>query len=409
MPSDSHETSVPGRCAITALYFGTVAVYSDQYVTQPVLPLLSREFGVTPATAGLTILAVVLAIAIASTFYGPLSDALGRKRVMVWTTALLAMPTLACAAAPSLPALIALRSVQGVLIPGMSGVAVAYVGDAFDARRMRAVVGGYIAATVAGGLVGRVLSGWVAARAGWRTAFVVFSATTLVGAVAMAVALPSLPPRARTRWGTAYGGMLRHLRDRRLLAGFLVGGTLFFGFLGIFTYLPYRLTAAPFSLTTGAVSSVYLVYVAGLIASPAAGKLSETIGQVRLMQIGLAVAAAGAILSLADALPTIVAALVVLCAGMFVGQAVAPSYVNQAAREAKGGASALYLSFYYLGATLGSVLPGFAWQRWRWHGVVASAVTAFAVGFAAITWLRGPREDASAQAPGVATRSTSVR
>jgi YNFM family putative membrane transporter len=406
MPSDPDDArSAPGRRAIAALYVGTVAVYSDQYVTQPVLPLLSVEFGVTPATAGLTISAVVLAIAIASTFYGPLSDALGRKRVMVWTTALLAIPTLACAAAPSLRALIALRGVQGVLIPGMSGVAVAYVGDAFDARRMRAVVGGYIAATVAGGLVGRVLSGWVAAHAGWRTAFVVFSATTLVGAVAMAIALPSLAPRARPRWGAAYGGMLRHLRDRSLLAGFLVGGTLFFGFLGIFTYLPYRLTAAPFSLGTGAVSTIYLVYVAGMIASPAAGKLSETIGQARLMQIGLAIAAAGALLSLAEALSAIVVALVVLCAGMFVGQAVAPSYVNQAAREAKGGASALYLGFYYLGATLGSVLPGLAWQRWRWPGVVASAVAAFAAGFAAITWLRGPRADAPPRAPGAPTRS----
>ena len=386
---DPHGSRVtpPGRSQMAALYAGTVAVYADQYITQPVLPLLSREFGVAPATAGLTISAVVLAIAVASSFYGPLSDALGRKRVMVWASALLVAPTLACAAAPSFGALVMLRAAQGVLIPGMTAVAVAYIGDAFDARRMRAVVGGYIGASVAGGLLGRVLSGWVAAHAGWRSAFVVFSATTLAGAVSMAVALPAQVTTRSVEWSRAYRGMLRHLGDGRLMGGFAVGATLFFGFLGIFTYLPYRLAAPPFDLSTGVVSSVYLVYVAGIVVSPLAGKLSARIGQVRLMQSGLAVAAGGALLSLSHALPVVVAALLVLCAGMFTGQAVAPSYVNQTATAAKGGASALYLAFYYVGATLGSVVPGLAWQAWRWPGVVGSAVAAFAVGFAAVTVL----------------------
>ena len=86
-----------------ALYAGTVAAYADMYVTQPVLPLLSREFGVGPARAGLTVSAVVLAIAATSSAYGPLSDALGRRRVMAGATAALAVATLACAFAPGSP------------------------------------------------------------------------------------------------------------------------------------------------------------------------------------------------------------------------------------------------------------------------------------------------------------------
>ena len=78
-----------------ALYAGTVAAYADMYVTQPILPVLAEEFGVGAARAGLTVSAVVLAIAAASTVYGPLSDALGRRRVMAGATALLAVATLA--------------------------------------------------------------------------------------------------------------------------------------------------------------------------------------------------------------------------------------------------------------------------------------------------------------------------
>src|SRR5512139_2868905 len=159
-----------------ALYAGTIAAYADMYVTQPVLPVLAEEFGVGAARAGLTVSAVVLAIAAASTFYGPLSDAIGRRRVMAGATALLALTTLACAFAPSFGALVALRAAQGALVPGMTAVSVAYAGDRFRERDLPEIVGGIIAASVVGGLVGRVLAGGIAARLGWRAAFVAFAA-----------------------------------------------------------------------------------------------------------------------------------------------------------------------------------------------------------------------------------------
>jgi len=72
---------------------------------------------------------------------------------------------------------------------------------------------------------------------------------------------------------------------------------------------------------------------------------------------------------------------------MFTAQAIGPSFVNEAARRAKGGASAMYLASYYLGGTLGSFLPGLAWQRWGWPGVVAASVAALTAGAAAVAAL----------------------
>ena len=46
------------------------------------------------------------------------------------------------------------------------------------------------------------------------------------------------------------------------------------------------------------------------------------------------------------------------------------------AETAKGGASALYLTSYYVGGTLGAALPGLAWQAAGWPGVVAVCVAA---------------------------------
>jgi YNFM family putative membrane transporter len=375
-----------------ALYVGTVAAYSDMYVTQPILPLLSREFGVGAARAGLTVSAVVLAIAAASSVYGPLSDALGRRRVMAGATALLSLATLACAAAPSFRGLVALRVVQGALVPGMTAVSVAYAGDRFSPRDLGRVVGGIIAASVVGGLVGRVGSGAIAAHLGWRAAFIVFGALTMAAAVVLARGLAPGVRAPGRGLVAAYAGMLRHLRDPRLVGAYLVGLSLFFGWMGIFTYLPYHLSASPYGLSTAAVSSVYLVYAAGVVASPLAGRLSGRVPPRRLIAIGLAGEALGMALALAGPLPLVVLGLVVLVLGTFTAQAVVPAFVNASARTAKGGASALYLAFYYVGGTLGSALPGLAWQAGGWSAVVAICAASVCLGIVANAALCGRGE-----------------
>jgi MFS transporter, YNFM family, putative membrane transport protein len=302
---------------------------------------------------------------------------------MVGSLALLLLPTLGCAAARSFPELVVLRGIQGLLIPGVTAVAVAWAGDHYAPGQLRASVGAVIAASVAGGLLGRVASGLAAERGGWRSAFLLSAVITAAGAFGMWRELPGSAP-ARAPWRGALAGMVRHLGDRRLLGGFALAFCLFFGFIAVFTYLPYRLVAPPFRLSTEAVSSAYLVYLAGIVVSPLAGRLAGRVAPERLMLLGLAVSAVGVAVTLADSLPVVVAGLLVVVVGMFTAQAIGPSFVNEAAATAKGGASALYLVFYYAGGTLGSWLPGLAWERWGWHGVAGSSGAAIGAGALAV-------------------------
>jgi len=169
----------------------------------------------------------------------------------------------------------------------------------------------------------------------------------------------------------------------------VVGGALFFAFIGIFTYLPFRLAAPPYLLPTGVISSVYLVYAAGVLSSRVAGRLSGRIAPRTLIAVGLAVEAAGMALTVARPLALVVLGLVVLVVGTFIAQAVAPAFVNMTAETAKGGASALYLTSYYVGGTLGAALPGLAWQAAGWSGVVAACVAATVVAMLANALLCG--------------------
>jgi len=393
------------RRAVAAIAFAAIAVFADMYLTQPLLPALGQTYGVSPAVAGGTVSAVVFAIALASSAYGPLGDFLGRKRVMAGGCALLGLATLACAVAPDFHTLVALRALQGLLVPSVTAVAVAYLGDLGGKRDLGGLVGLYIAATVAGGFAGRVGSGVIAEASSWRASFVTFGFLTLVAAGALALALRERRrPRERNiglAFAAAYGAMLRHAGNARLLGAFLAGATLFFGFIGVFTYLPYLLTSPPFSLSTGTVAWFYTSYVAGVFTAPIAGRLSRRLPRRALVAAGFLVALAGLALTAVASLWAIVLGTVVLCIGMFTAQAVVPAYVNVTARTAKGGANALYQAFYYVGAVFGSTLPGLGWEWFGWPGVLATCGASMLFGLVAFVVLC---RDEPRAAAGVASR-----
>lgn len=190
-------------------------------------------------------------------------------------------------------------------------------------------------------------------------------------------------------WRQAYLAMFAHLANQRLRFAYLIGGSLFFGFLGIFTYLPYYLSAPPFSVPPAIVALAYLSYLAGVIVSPWAGALSARYPRPRLIMIGLLIAMAGIGLTLIPSLPLVALGLWTLCSGMFIAQGIAPALVNQLAPQAKGAASALYLVAYYIGGTLGGVIPGFGWQAAGWPGVTLICLGALALALAAASRLGG--------------------
>jgi YNFM family putative membrane transporter len=146
------------------------------------------------------------------------------------------------------------------------------------------------------------------------------------------------------------------------------------------SWIPYLLSAPPYALSTGAIAWFYASYVAGIFTAPLAGRLSARLSRRLLMAGGLAVALTGLALTALPSRAGIFAGTIVLCIGMFTAQAIAPAYVNVVARKGKGGASALYAVFYYVGAVLGSTLPGIAFERYGWSGVLWTCGASLAAG-----------------------------
>jgi len=337
--------------------------------------------------ASLAVSLSILALSLALLVYGPISDSVGRKPVMVSTGFLLVIPTLLIAMASSFTIFLVMRTLQGLFIAGIAAIAMAYIAEEFPPDAVGRTMGIYVSSMVAAGFTGRVLGGVLSGLYGWRTAFLIFGILNLAGSFLLFRFLPPSSHFKRGRKITAsFSGMIAHLRNRKLLGAFLIAFMLFFTFTGAFTYITFYLSGEPFHLSTIQLGLIFMVYVTGIL-SPAAGALSERLGRRTVMAAGLSLAVAGISLTAVHSLKVIILALLLLCAGLFCTQPAASAFVGDNAREGKGSATSLYLFFYYLGGSGGALLPGFLWDAFGWPGVMAACYVSLGFSFFSLSVL----------------------
>ncbi len=367
--------------AIITLFVGTVTVISDIYVAQPILPLLSEDFHVSHANASLSVSLNILALSLALLFYGPLSDRVGRKPVMVVTGFLLSIPTALIAFTHDFTWFLLLRVVQGLLVAGIAAIAMAYISEEFPSSIVGRVMGLYVGSMIVAGFFGRVSSGVIAGLFSWRVTFIFFSLLNLLGAWSMHKYLPpSKRFKGNASFRESYAGLFRHLGNRRIVGACIIGFLLFFTFMGIFTYVTFHLSAPPFSLSTTALGLIFFVYIGGIV-SPYAGSFSSRFGRRKVIATGLLTSSAGILLTLIGYLPAVVTGMLLLCMGLFTTQPASSALVGDNARRAKGSATSLYLFSYYIGGSIGAILPGYFWHTYGWPGVVGSCFVAIAGAF----------------------------
>jgi predicted MFS family arabinose efflux permease len=341
------------------------------YATQPLLPLLMRNFRASQLAVSLTVSAATLAVALAAPWVGILADQQGRKKVIVPALYLLGLATLLTGLADSLPALILWRFIQGLLTPMVFAVTVAYVSEEWPHHEAGFATSVYVTGTVVGGFTGRYLSGLVADALGWQWVFLVLGFLILLLTLGIAQWLP-LARRFKKVEDTS--ASLRHLREHlgnpSLLAVNAVGFVVLFSLVGTFTYITFYLADAPFGLRTSALGSLFFVYLVGAVITPLAGRRVDRMNLSGTLALSLLVSAAGVGLTLIQHLTWVIVGVSLCCSGVFVCQTVANKMVGATAGKAKASAVGLYVTFYYLGGFMGSVVPGLLWKWGKWPACV---------------------------------------
>ncbi len=371
--------------------------FINLYSPQALLPSLAEEFGVGALAISATITAGSMAVALAAPFSGAIADVLGRKRVITAAMLMLSVPTALIALAPDVPTMVFWRFIQGLMLPPIFVVTIAYIGDEWPPAEIAGVAGLYTSGASFGGFSGRFVTGILADLIGWRSAFAVLAVMTLACACAVMVMLPRERHFVRSaNLRTSLRQMLRHLRNPKLIATYAVGFGILFNFIATFTYITFVLADPPYNLSPAMLGMIFAVYLVGVVTASAVGWLVGRWGRRRFVLGVIAVWVVGMLLTLIPSLIAIIVGLI-FCAGCgLMSQAVSTGYVAQTATEGRSSAVGLYVTFFYVGGGVGGFLPGLAYASYGWPSTVAMMIANLAIIAVIVAIFWKPPQSASA-------------
>ncbi len=354
--------------------------FVNLYWPQALLPELSREFGVGAGDISALMTASTLAIALTAPFTGALADVLGRKRLITSAAFAVVIPTLLMMLTSTVQQLVILQFAQGLLLPPIFTVAVAYVGEEWPPADVPRIAGLFISGSSIGGFTGRFVTGVIADLFGWHASFAGVAVLTLIGACIVTLALPK--ERRFVRSGgflVSVRQMLAHIVNPRLLAIYAVGFGVLFNFIATFTYVSFHLAGAPYYFTPTLLGALFATYLSGSVAVPWVGRAIAVFGRRRFVLGVIGTWMCGSLLLLAPPVAVVIAGLTVCATCGMICQAVSTGYVVTTAKEGRSSAAGLYASMFYIGGSAGAFLIGFVWNATGWSGCVAAIIAVQAI------------------------------
>lgn len=367
------ERGTPQFMRVTlALFSAGLATFALLYCVQPILPVLSQDFGISPAESSLSLSLSTALLAIGLMFTGPLSDAIGRKSVMVIALLLAAVCTLICAFMSSWQGILLMRALIGLSLSGVAAVGMTYLSEEIHPSFVAFSMGLYISGNSIGGMSGRLITGVLTDFFSWRIALAFIGLLALAAACMFWRILPasrhfracSLRPR------TLLINFKLHWHDKGLPLLFAEGFLLMGSFVTLFNYIGYRLLENPYHLSQAVVGLLSVVYLTGSYSSPKAGALTARFGRGPVLRTSILIMLTGVVITALAPIAVVFIGMMLFSAGFFASHSVASSWIGRRARRAKGQASSLYLFCYYAGSSIAGTLGGVFWHSFGWIGVV---------------------------------------
>ncbi|MBC7681823.1 MAG: MFS transporter [Ferruginibacter sp.] len=369
------------------------------YYSQPMLGVLVGEFHATPAAIGLVPTLTQLGYALGLILLAPLGDRFDRRRIILGKAAILCVALLAAAAAPSMGVLLAASLAIGISATLAQDIVPAAATLAPETSRGK-TVGTVMTGLLLGILLSRVVSGFVAEHAGWRSMFMVAALSIALLGVAVWRGLPRFVPTTQLPYlalmGSLWTLLQRHAGLRRAA---LAQGLLSMAFSAFWSTLAVMLHAAPFHLGSAAAGAFGLAGAAGALAAPLAGKVADRQGPEVVTRIGagLVVAAfiAMAIGSMGNGGPLwlIAVGAVVFDLGVQASLIAHQTIVYSLEPAARSRLNAVLMGGMFIGMASGAWLGSEALAQWGWPGVCGLAALAGGAALAVRLW---PRRQVSA-------------
>ncbi|MBN3769231.1 MFS transporter [Burkholderia sp. Se-20378] len=377
-PRAATPPATASRGKIVAMAAIAGAVVTNIYCTQPILPLIAQDLHVTSATADLVAGAALLGFATGLALLLPLGDRYDRRKLVLGQIVLAFAFAVASALAPGVWALIgAAFGLSVVSCVPQQLVPFAAVMSAPGERGRN--VGTVVTGIMVGILLGRAVSGLIAAHAGWRAVYAVEAIAMVPVGIAAAWLLPRGVPSTTLSYGRLLASLWTLARAHRpIRESMIVQALLWAAFNAFWVNLAALLADGPWHLGSAWAGGFGIIGAAGALAATIGGRASDRIGTRRVIGLGIAIVTVSYLIlaGAGSSLALLVIGVVVLDIGVQAGLVANQTRAVAADPHAHGRLNSLSLPATFVGGALGAIISGALMAHFGWHGVVAFGVAA---------------------------------
>ncbi len=366
------------------VFLAGLSCFAQLYLFQPILPVLTKQFSITPAESSFAVSFSTLGMALglfAGVFF---ANRISRKKLISFSLISSSILTILSSFVTIFPLLIVINTVKGFLLAGATSVVMSYISEEVNPSVLGKATSLSIAGNAVGGMGGRIaatlLTGWFS----WRWASSVIGVSCLLLGLLFAWKVPESRhfKIEKVNFRDRVKQMGRHLGIPLLMVMYLLAALMLGSFVSIYNYIGFRLKGAPFNLSHEVIASIYLMYLIGSVGSMSAGILSDRHGTKKVLVAMLAIAFGGLLLLLPGNILPVIAGLSIFTFCFFGAHAIASRIVAQYIPYERSTSISLYLLFYYIGSSVMGTGTGIIMHHMGWTAFVLSLCIAVALALA---------------------------
>ncbi len=349
------------------------ASVANLYYNQPLLGLISGDLGVSEFQTNLMAMITQMGYALGLLFIVPLGDLYRRKRIILTNFGLLVIALLTIASATSIYLIWAASLLTGIcsMIPQIFvPIASQFSRPEHKGRNVGIVISGLLT----GILASRVVSGFMGEVLGWRAMYYIAAGLMVVCAVVVLRVLPDIRPTFSGRYSQLMGSLFSLVRNYPALRVYALRSGLAFGsFLALWSCLAFKMAGAPFYAGSDVVGYLGLCGIAGALTASTVGKYVKKVGVRRFNLVGCALILLAWICVSAggNSYAGLVAGVLLIDIGMQCIQLSNQTSIFELCPSASNRVNTIFMTTYFAGGSLGTLLAGTCWEQAEWMGVTA--------------------------------------
>ena len=344
-----------------------IIILSVMYATQPIQPLLAKQFNVSIIKASQFTAVIMLFLAISPIIYGYILEKTNVKKMLINSSIILFITNIFLGLATSYELFLFFRVIEALVVPAILTSLMSILAN-IDKENIKFNMSIYVAGTVFGGLVGRIFSGFIATNLSYEFVFYSLSLAILVSIYF--ISKLSYEGEA-TISKPKITDVMEILKDKRFLIIYFLMFCVFFVFSGVLNILPFRVKEISSNVSEFQISLLYLGYGMGILISLNSSKIVKFFkNELNTILFGLIFFLFITIFLIQENIIFIFLLIFLFCVGMFTVHTVSTGLANSMKESQKSLTSGMYLSFYYLGGALGSFLPSIIYEKFGWNVVI---------------------------------------